>query len=127
MGQALLVTVDIPLGAEVLSALDTAGLDPKVVMWAYFSDYEDWRLVIASRHFDGRSMRECYRLIIKAMDAAGISSFRAPEVFVCPMDEPFIKRLRRIFGKAAGTEGMRLGGQRIGNRCLEDAYVYRIV
>jgi hypothetical protein len=42
------------------------------------------------------------------------------------MDEPFIRDLRRIFGKAASVEGMRLGGQTIGGRGLDDAYVYRI-
>jgi len=40
--------------------------------------------------------------------------------------DPFIKALRKIFGKAKSVEGMRLGGQTRGNRFLDDAYVYRI-
>jgi hypothetical protein len=31
-----------------------------------------------------------------------------------------------MFGKANSVEGMRLGGQMIGDRFLEDAYLYRI-
>jgi hypothetical protein len=42
------------------------------------------------------------------------------------MEDQFIRTLRRIFGKAASVEGMRLGGQMIGSRSLDEAYVYRI-
>jgi hypothetical protein len=42
------------------------------------------------------------------------------------MTDPFIKGLRRLFGKAKSAEGMRLGGQMIGDRFIEDGYVYRI-
>jgi hypothetical protein len=42
------------------------------------------------------------------------------------MNKPFIETLRQIFGTAADTYGMRLGGQTIGDQYLEDAFVYRI-
>ncbi len=42
------------------------------------------------------------------------------------MTDPFIKGLRKMFGKAKSVEGMRLGLQTIGGRFIEDAYVYRI-
>ena len=42
------------------------------------------------------------------------------------MADPFVRELRRLFGKARSVEGMRLGGQMIGDRFVEDAYVYRI-
>jgi hypothetical protein len=42
------------------------------------------------------------------------------------MDNPFIQELRRIFSAAGDTRGMRLGGQRFGDKYLEDAFVYRI-
>ncbi|MBZ5724745.1 MAG: hypothetical protein LAP87_07080 [Acidobacteriia bacterium] len=45
---------------------------------------------------------------------------------ILAMADPFIKELRRIFGKAKSVEGMRLGGQLIADRFIDDAYVYRI-
>jgi hypothetical protein len=42
------------------------------------------------------------------------------------MADPFIKSLRRMFGKTKSVEGMRLGLQTIGDRFVEDAFVYRI-
>lgn len=49
-----------------------------------------------------------------------------PVVMILPMTDPFIKGLRRIFGKTKNVEGMRRGGQMIGDRFIEDAFVYRI-
>jgi hypothetical protein len=45
---------------------------------------------------------------------------------ILPVSDSFIKGLLRHFGKARSVEGMRLGGQMVGDRFVEDAYVYRI-
>ena len=47
-------------------------------------------------------------------------------MMILPTNDPTIKHLRRSFGKTKNVEGMRLGGQMIGDRFTEDAYVYRI-
>ena len=51
---------------------------------------------------------------------------RQPSIFLRPMNNPFIRDLRRAFSSAADTYGMRLGGQKFGDKYLEDAFVYRI-
>jgi hypothetical protein len=45
---------------------------------------------------------------------------------IFPIKDPFIRELRRLFGKAKEVAGMRLGGQTIGERFVSDAYVYKI-
>jgi hypothetical protein len=45
---------------------------------------------------------------------------------VLPTKDPFIRELRKMFGKAKDVTGMRLGGQTIGNRFIDNAYVYRV-
>ena len=42
------------------------------------------------------------------------------------MSDPFVRALRRVFAKTKSVEGMRLGGQQIGDRFVDDALVYRI-
>jgi hypothetical protein len=37
-----------------------------------------------------------------------------------------IRALRKLFGKTANVDGMRLAGQTIGGVWIDDAYVYRI-
>ncbi len=127
MAQALLVSVDIPLGREIIDALDAAGLTVNVALWAWLGSHEDWRLVLASRRLDkDRDRIEAYMAVHAAMDAAGISVNRDPIKTVLSMKDPFIRELRRLYAKSGDVEGMRLGGRRFGNRYVEDAYVYRI-
>lgn len=126
MGTATLVSFDIENGREVVDALDRAGKNPNVALWAKLPDYENWRLVIASDQLDQTSQFTGYTQINDAMDKAGIPIHRQPALFMRPMDNPLIQALRRTFATAKDTYGMRLGGQKFGDKYLEDAFVYRI-
>ena len=126
MGTATLVSYDIENGQQVIDALDEAGKAPNVALWAKLPDYENWRLVLASDRLDQSSPFSGYSEINQAIDKAGIPIHRQPTIFLRPMDNPFIQELRRLFAATADTRGMRLGGQRFGDKYLEDAFVYRI-
>jgi len=126
MYKTALVERDLSQGAEIVRILDEAGLRIKVALWVNLDEFNDWRLVLASKEFDKAGPREKYGLLHRVLEGAGIPYERTPVFMILRMDEPFIRDLRRIFGKAASVEGMRLGGQTIGGRGLDDAYVYRI-
>ena len=126
MDKATMVSIDVSLGAELLEVLDRAHLKVSVALWMYLSEYEDWRLVIAGRPFDSPDPRGAYRLIHDSLVAGGFKPQKTPPVLILPMNDPFIKEIRRIFGKTRSVEGTRLGGQMIGDRFVQDAYVYRI-
>ena len=126
MGTATLVSYDIENGQQVIDALDQAGRAPNVALWAKLPDYENWRLILASDRLDQSSPFSGYSEINEAIDKAGIPVHRQPTILLRPMDNPFIQELRRIFSAAGDTRGMRLGGQRFGDKYLEDAFVYRI-
>ena len=81
---------------------------------------------MASRKLDKEGPRRRYELVNLATDSADIGIQRAPVILILKMTDPFIRELRRIFGKSKSVEGMRLGGQLIGNRSIRDAWVYRI-
>jgi len=126
MGQALLVNIDLATGAEVLKALDGAGLQVKVALWLFSPDHQDWRLAVASRRLDAAGPGEDYGLIIEALDKAGFPLERQPPIMVLPMNGRFVRDLRRQIGKAKNVEGMRLGPQMIGDWFIADAFVYRV-
>ena len=126
MGKALLVTIDFAIGKKVVEALDRSDLAISVALWAYLSEYEDWRFVLSSRKLDEAKPAEAYGLVDGALREAGFSYEQTPTLAIRSMSDPFIKALRRMFAKAKSVEGMRLGGQTIGNRFIEDAIVYRI-
>jgi hypothetical protein len=121
-----LVNLDLQRGAEVLDILLRTDVKVSVALWLYAPEYAEWRLVLAGRTFDSLPLRAAYRLLNDTLDEGGIGVDEAPEIMILPMTDPFVKGLRRSFAKAKSVEGMRLGGQMIGDRFVEEAYVYRI-
>jgi hypothetical protein len=127
MDKTTLVSVDLEKGAQILQILDHANLNVRVALWLYSPDYEDWRLVLSSPQFDAAGPVQAYGLVHDALEIAGVPLEKTPPILVLRMNSPFIRALRRIFGKAKSVDGMRLGGQTIGDRFVEDAYTYRVV
>ena len=126
MDKATMVSLDISRGSEMVDALERAKVKVSVALWAFLSEYEDWRLVISSRRFDLPDLRDAYGLLHDSLAPAGFDPGNTPPVMILPTKDSFIRDLRRIFGKTKSVEGMRLGGQMFGDRFLQDAYVYRI-
>jgi hypothetical protein len=126
MDKAALVGIDIDRGAEVLTALDKAGLKIRVAMWLYADEYEDWRLVLSGPDLDNVGLRDAYGRVHEALDAAGIPRENVPTLFLLPMTDPFIKGLRRSYAKANHLEGKRIGPRTVGDRWVEGSYLYRI-
>lgn len=126
MVKAVLVNIDVDQGTRVLNILDHAKLDVKVALWVVLPEYEDWRLVLASRRFDAAGVRGGYTLVGDALRAAGLPIALTPTFMILRMDDPFIRGLRKIFTRTKSIEGMRLGLQTIGDRFIEHAYVYRV-
>jgi hypothetical protein len=126
MDKTALVSFDIDNGQRVIDAMETAGIAPDVALWAVLPEYEDWRLIIASKHVNRYSPDGGYGAINAAIREANIPFYSAPTIFLRDMGDPFIKALRSVFGQTASVYGMRLGGQKFGNQYLEDAFVYLI-
>jgi hypothetical protein len=124
MDQATLVNLDINAGLKVIDTLDAEKLRVAVALWMLSPDYSDWRLVLASSTFDQSHPLRAYEQAAEALH--GRFAHMRPPILILPIRDPFIRELRRIFGKASDVTGMRLRGQTIGDRYISDAYVYRI-
>jgi hypothetical protein len=126
MDKTALVSLDFQRGAEIVDVLERSGLKINAALRLYSSEYEDWRLALASRQFDSVPLPQARRMVIDALSAAGFGAEKTPPILILPMSDSTIRELRRIFGKAKLVQGMRLGGPMIGDRFIEDAYAYRI-
>jgi len=121
-----LVNVDLQRGLEVVCALESGNLKIGAALWLYATEYEDWRVFVSARAFDELKPRAAYRYLDELLIAAGLPPEDTPPIVILPLSDPFIKGLRRRFGKTKSAEGKRLGKQMIGDRFVEDAFVYRI-
>ena len=126
MDKAALVGLDIEKGREIVDTLDRANLKIAVALWAYLPEYEDWRLMISGRQLDSLPLTNAHRLVNESLASGGLTPDKTPPILILPMNDSFVRTLRQTFGKAKSVDGMRLGGQMIGDRFLEEAYAYRI-
>jgi hypothetical protein len=126
MDQAAMVSLDVQQGMEVVQALEGAHIKLNVAAWIFLSEFEDWRLLVSSRQFDKPDPRDAYRLLHDSLSRTDFAPRKTPAIVILPTSDPFVRVLRRIFGKTKSVEGMRLGGQMIGDRFVQDAYIYRI-
>lgn len=110
---------------EFLEALDDANLGVKVALLAYPTEYDEWRLLLASPVLDN-DIGGQIGLVIDAFSNAGIMITDPPSLLILKMSDPFIKELRRTFRKVKDPEGRRVGPQSFGHRFIEDGIIYRI-
>lgn len=127
MDQATLVGPDIDVGRDALAALDAAGIKPIVALLAVLPEYGDWRLILSSPSLDQTHLLKAHEQVAAIL--RGNFVYRLPVIMILPTKDPFVRELRRIFRnniKVAPQTLVRLGGQKIGNRFIENAYVYRV-
>jgi hypothetical protein len=127
MDQATLVGPDIDIGRDALAALDAAGIKPNVALLAVFPEYGDWRLVLSSPALNQTRLLKAHEQVAAIL--RGDFVYRLPVIMILPTKDPFIRELRRIFRtriKVGPQTIVRLGGQTIGNRFIDNAYVYRV-
>jgi hypothetical protein len=120
-----LVGPDFALGREILRGLDAEGFPMTAALWLLQKERGDWKLVIATPLRDKLGAMGAYDRLNSVLFKEGLNPIDIP-IRLEGSRHPLIKALRKIFGKAASVEGMRLGLQSIGGVWIDDAYVYRI-
>ncbi|MGC2637113.1 MAG: hypothetical protein WA294_08025 [Acidobacteriaceae bacterium] len=121
-----MVSVDLKKAEEIVSALEKNGIPVAAALWVRFPEYEDWRLVLASRKLDALNLGDAYLRVNRLLKQSGLTVWDTPSIFIMKTTDPFVRDLRKVFGKARSVLGMRLGGQAWGGRFIDDAYAYKI-
>jgi hypothetical protein len=122
--QATLVSPDIAVVKEVLTVLDDARIKQITALLVIFPEYGDWRVVLSSPSLDQTHQLKAYEKVVEILNGRFV--YRLPPILILPTKDPFIRELRKTFSKTKDVTGMRLGGQTIGDRFVENAYIYRI-
>jgi len=126
MAKATLVTDDKQLGADILDALDRAGLGIDVALWAYLSDYEERRYVLSGKGLDRLGLYGNYKELYLALDRQTFPVHLLPAFHIFAMSDPFIKALRKGYARITEQTGITIGPHLFGNQFVEDGYIYRV-
>ena len=128
MDKATLVDVDIAAGKQVLQILDQAGFKVIVAFWLYTTEFEAWRLYIASPVVDTEGITKAYVRLLSALRSSDDSDLasRVTITLLSPKDK-LIRAFRRTFARSTQVDGARLGSQVISDGVfVEHAYLYRV-
>lgn len=125
MAHPALVSMDVLQGERIVRLLEQAGIKLSLALWLLTDEYSDWRFVISSKSLDPLTpfdqLKKSKDVLRKSLPVE-----QTPTLWIMNTQDTFPRSLHKLFSKTKNVEGMRLGGQFIGNRFIEDAYVYRI-
>ncbi len=93
MAEEALVESLISEAGQLVKKLDELGDRPTNVLWYYFSDAEEWRLLIAGESFDRLlpiEERQAYQKIGRALSGADLRSLTIADVKLVRTNDPLI-------------------------------------
>lgn len=126
MASATLVEFDVEAGAELLRQMEGSEVEVRAALWLYFSEAEEWRLVLGTPLVAQIGSRAVYSKIQKILDQSGLGDrLLLMSITVMSMDEPLLKALRDMI-HVDGIGGVRFSRNSINNLYIEDAYIYRM-
>ncbi len=128
MVEAALTPQLIQEGADLVQALDAAGLAPDAAFWFYLSDINAWKLVLAEMKVGSQGPREVYKQIQRTLGALSdkIKNLSLDDVAVAKPDAPVVSVLKKAVRTGPGIAGIRFSQNMIDGVLIEDAYIYRL-
>lgn len=99
MAEETLVESLVTDSIELIKQLDKQGDNPTNVLWYFYSDAEEWRLLIAGPTFDKllpKSEDEAYQRLAMAIKAARLSTLTIADVKLIRTDDAVIKATKVV-------------------------------
>jgi len=101
MGEEALVESQISDTISLVRSLEGQGDNPSSVVWYYFPDADEWRLLLAGASFDallpGEESR-AYQKVAEALTKAEVTSLTIGEVKLVKTDYPLLKATKFLIG-----------------------------
>lgn len=125
MDTELLVEPRIEDGHRLLVELVRAGLDVSAAGWLKASDGGMWSLYIGTAAVDPDRSGKAYRTLYDCLQRLPAPAVELSEVRLTPVSDPVIRDLAGMRDRYAGGRlPTRYRGPRIGDRAIDEAYIY---
>lgn len=120
-----LVERDIENGRQVIRALDKAGITVRSALWLHDRESGDWRFLLAMPLVDKDGPLSTYKRIREILAEQSID-IPVWSIGVMGSTEAFPRTLK-LFIKTTpkAIDNIRFSGVVIGNKVVDDAYIYR--
>lgn len=101
MGEEALVESQITDTISLVKTLESQGDKPSTVVWFYFPDADECRLLLAGPSFDALLPKEesrAYQRVAEALSKAEVTSLTIGEVKLIKTDYPLLNATRFLIG-----------------------------
>ena len=101
MGEETLVESQISDSIALVKCLEDQGIKLAAVVWYYFPDAGEWRLLLAGPAFDALLPKEeshAYQLVAEALNASQVPSLTIGEIKLIRTDYPLLKAMQFLIG-----------------------------
>lgn len=118
----------IKAGADLTKSLDELGWPVNASLWFYFSDENQWRLIVASPAVEAEGPKKAYGHVLAALKKVpeGPSKLNLQDISVLELNHPLISLLRISINTGPGISGIRFSKNVINGQMIDDAYIYRL-
>src|SRR5438067_7662988 len=114
------------LGASLIRTLDEAGWPIVAAFWYFESDFNRWKLMLASPRVKSHGSGELYMAIIGALEVLHLPRKNLNLVRAVAPDHPVVKALASTFHTGWTITAIPFSRQAIDRSMIEDAYIYRV-
>jgi len=127
MDRKILVNEYIEEGKSLIEKLDKKKFPVVAALWFYFSDQDEWKLLVATEKIDKEGPIASYKIIQDVLEDKNIKNLNLDNISIISPSDNLISILKSaIKTSAQGISGIRFTANTINNVFIEDAYIYRI-
>jgi hypothetical protein len=124
MATAALVDSDIEIGRRILATLSLASIPVTISLWAFVSDLQEWRFIVATPLVDTKGPLAAYSEVNRALHKGGVfDDVPLRNIFLKSPNDRVLKSLEKE-SRIVPHEDFRVVNAPIAGSFVEDAYVY---
>ncbi|MGI9086744.1 MAG: hypothetical protein ACR2HH_03220 [Chthoniobacterales bacterium] len=118
----------IQAGADLVRALDDAGMNVTSALWFYLEDSDTWRLIFGSPTVAAEGPKRFYEGVQRVLTAKeqGVGISLRDITVVAPNDSSLLLLRPAIATGSTGIAGIRFSRNTINGHFIRDAYIYRL-
>lgn len=119
----------IESGKALIMKLDDSNVQPDAAFWFFFSDIQQWKLVLAEVKVGEQGPKQVYKTIqgVISQFSDELGDLSLDYITLAKPDAPIVKLLRVAIRTGAGISGIRFKNNVINGTVIEDAYIYRLL
>jgi hypothetical protein len=131
MDKKTLVSDDISDGKKLLQILDRSIFKVDSAIWFYFTEFNEWRLILASEYVDNKGPKEAYSYIQKKIETINKKTpikIKLSDISLMGPDDKLINFLRKLIITTAPKQiaEVRLTDIVLITTPIDDMLIYRI-